>query len=72
MDEVLWIDLLLFKDDIDAGVALRIHTAVIEAFAAFFGRGPGVSASSSGVLPHQDQSHKHDLVLAPFGSGVSV
>lgn len=71
VDEILWINLLLIKDNIDAGVALTVNTTVIEGFAISFCRGTDISAAPLGVLPHQDQSSKHDLVQA-FLAGISV
>lgn len=63
---------MFFKDDIDAGVALVVNATVIEGCAASFWRGPNIAAASLGVLPHQDQSNKHDLSQASFVPGISV
>lgn len=71
VDKILWINLLLIKDNIDAGVALKVNTTVIEGLAVSFCWGTDMSTASLGVLPHQDQSSKHDLVPA-FLAGVSV
>lgn len=63
---------MFFKDDVDAGVALVVNTAVIEDFAVCFCWGSGVAGASPAVLPHQDQTHKHDLVCGFVDAGIPV
>lgn len=71
-NKILWVNLLFFKDDIDAGVAVAVHTTVVEGSALSFWWGSDVAAHSPAVLPHQDQSNKHDLVQGCLDPGVSV
>lgn len=63
---------MLFKDDKDVWVTHTVNATVIEGSAVSFRWGPNIAAGSLGVLPYQDQSHKHDLVSVSFGASVSV
>lgn len=72
VDEILWINLLFFKDNINAGVAFWVHTAVVEGFTVPFWWGPDIVASSLGRVPDQDQGNKHDLSLSAAQSGILI
>lgn len=60
--DILRINLLLIENDIDARVTCLVHTTVIEGFTICFRRGPDITAAPLGVVSHQDQGNKHDLV----------
>lgn len=71
VNDILRVNLLLIENDIDARVTLRVHTTVIEGFTICFQGGPDITAAPLGVLSHQDQGNKHDLVWESFRAGIS-
>lgn len=72
VDKILRINLLFFKDNINAGVAYWVHTAIIEGFKVAFLWGPDIAAMSLGTVPDQDQGNKHDLSLSAGWYGVLI